>query len=158
MPKFHRIVADLVANSEEQWNAGCDLHLDTLDVYLLDCLEGDFNVEFEDDRVVTAVSVLLQTLYRDCAAGDLESGRRLLSGLTARAQVRVAGEVAGGGSVSGSEEEGEGEGGAAPPAPPEKPAAPRRVVDAEGWETIVVKPKKGGKGAAPAATAMEEDA
>ena len=53
--KFDRIVADLLMNCEEQWRDGNDLHVDTLDVYLLECLEADFNVDFEDDTVVTQV-------------------------------------------------------------------------------------------------------
>lgn len=53
--KFDRIVDDLLMNCEEQWRDGHDLHVDTLDVYLLECLEADFNIDFEDDTVVTQV-------------------------------------------------------------------------------------------------------
>ncbi len=34
--KYDTIVDDLLMNVEEQWKAGHDLHLDTLDVYLLE--------------------------------------------------------------------------------------------------------------------------
>jgi len=34
--KFDRIVDDLLMNCEEQWRDGHDLHIDTLDVYLLE--------------------------------------------------------------------------------------------------------------------------
>ena len=34
--KFDHIVEDLVLNCEDQWREGNDLHLDTLDVYLIE--------------------------------------------------------------------------------------------------------------------------
>lgn len=34
--KFEHIVDDLVTNCEDQWREGNDLHLDTLDVYLIE--------------------------------------------------------------------------------------------------------------------------
>jgi len=34
--KYEHIVDDLLLNAEEQWRAGHDLHVDTLDVYLLE--------------------------------------------------------------------------------------------------------------------------
>lgn len=34
--KYEVIVSDLLMNVEEQWKAGHDLHVDTLDVYLLE--------------------------------------------------------------------------------------------------------------------------
>ena len=34
--KYEHILADLLLNCEEQWREGNDLHLDTLDVYLLE--------------------------------------------------------------------------------------------------------------------------
>ena len=34
--KFENIVNDLIKNCEEQWRDGNDLHIDTLDVYLIE--------------------------------------------------------------------------------------------------------------------------
>lgn len=72
--KLDHIISDLVSNCEEQWRARHDLHVDTLDVYLLECL-GDFNIEFEDDTGVTVVSTM-SACRRGGGEGVGLSGRR----------------------------------------------------------------------------------
>jgi hypothetical protein len=77
------MVDDLMMNLDEQWREGADVHEDTLDVYLIECLEQYFGVDFEDgaDAMVTEVSLLLQDLYRKCASGDLAQARALVASL-----------------------------------------------------------------------------
>lgn len=150
--KYEHIIDDLMLNCNEQWSEGNDLHIDTLDVYLLECLEADFNVEFEDDAVVTEVSAVIQELYRQCMAGQLGKARELIASLDTH---RVLGNNAVSGGTGGA---GAGEGGAA-----SKPRK-ERVVDEDGWETVVTHKKGkasggagGGAGGAGAGARHDEE-
>ena len=159
--KFDHIVDDLVDNCHEQWREGNDVHLDTLDVYLLECLEADYNIDFEDDSEVTAVSTLLQDVYRKCAIGEIEAARAVLRDLASHPAMQK-GESAGGGGDddddgsesgddSGSEGGGGGGGGGGAGGGAAAPSGP----DADGWETVPAKSggKKGKGGAAAPAVA-----
>jgi len=139
----------------------------------LQCLDSDFNVDFEDDEVVTEASLLIQDLYRKCALGDSEGVAALLGGLDTHAITKKTTVDRPGAAGSDDEEEGdedgsedddegsgdEGEGRPAAGAGGSGSAAasaPKRVVDEEGWETIPA-PKKGrGKAAAPAGAAAAD--
>ncbi len=167
--KYNRMVDDLMANCDEQWREGNDLHEDTLDVFLLECLEQDFNVDFEggDDSVVTEVSLIIQSLYRRCASGDLGKAREIIASLEKmpsmnQGGVRPAGDDSSsdGSGEEGGEEEGGGEemGGAAGGGGGGG-RGPRRVVDEEGWETVAPKKggKKGGGGGGGGGGGMEEE-
>jgi hypothetical protein len=138
-------MSDLFLNCREQWDAGHDLHLDTLDEYFVDCLTQDFNMDFEDDRVVTEASAVVQELYRKCAAGELDEARKVLAAASLSPGLNG---VTGGGAGSSDDEDGEdgGDGAGA-----SEPRLPRRekVVDEDGWETVVVHrrgPAKGSSG------------
>ena len=157
--KFDRIVDDLVMNCREQWDLSNDLHVDTLDVYLIECLESDFGVDFdeetESDRIVTICSLAIQDLYRKCASFNFEEARTLLDGLAAAARRRQGlaprprvdsssddedDDDEGGGMVethgAGDESRRSGGGGGG--------GGGGRVVDSDGWETVPV--RKGGRG------------
>ncbi len=143
--KLDHIMSDLFLNCREQWDAGHDLHLDTLDEYFVDCLTQDFNMDFEDDRVVTEASAVVQELYRKCAAGELDEARKVLAAASLSPGLNG---VTGGGAGSSDDEDGEdgGDGAGA-----SEPRLPRRekVVDEDGWETVVVHrrgPAKGSSG------------
>lgn len=161
--KLDHIIADLVNNCEEQWRGRHDLHIDTLDVYFLECLEGDFNIEFEDDEEVSVVSTMIQRLYRECAAGDLDAARVWLQAIAAPEATRKQRVTAGDDDDDDgdeSDEDGVGEGaavgGAAAAAASGGHAGrqPRRVIDEDGWETVVAPKKKaGGAAAAPSGAA-----
>jgi hypothetical protein len=146
--KLDHIVDDLLMNLKDQWDAGNDVHTDSVDVYLLECLEQDFGIDFEDDSVVTEVSVLVQDVYRKCVAGQLGEAEALMDALEARAR---AAERSGGRRTAGSDDDdddeddedgsgnedggaGTGVGAGSSGAPPRR----ERVVDEEGWETVVV--------------------
>ena len=156
--KFDRIVDDLVMNCREQWDLSNDLHVDTLDVFLIECLESDFGVDFdeetESDRIVTICSLAIQDLYRKCASFNFEEARTLLDGLAAAARRRQGlaprprvdsssddedDDDEGGGMVethgAGDESRRSGGGGG---------GGGGRVVDSDGWETVPV--RKGGRG------------
>lgn len=156
--KFDRIVDDLVMNCREQWDLSNDLHVDTLDVFLIECLETDFGVDFdeetESDRIVTICSLAIQDLYRKCASFNFEEARTLLDGLAAAARRRQGlaprprvdsssddedDDDEGGGMVethgAGDESRRSGGGGG---------GGGGRVVDSDGWETVPV--RKGGRG------------
>lgn len=159
--KLEHIIADLISNCEEQWRTRHDLHIDTLDVYLLECLEGDFNIEFEDDTEVTIVSTMIQRLYRECAEGDLEGARAWLQKLAApeaKRKQRVTGGDDEGSSDSG--DEGSDAGGEAAGCDTKESGSgrhPRRVVDEDGWETVVAPKKRTGPPVgAPAVTAASD--
>jgi hypothetical protein len=158
--KLDHIISDLVLNSEEQWRHRHDLHVDTLDVYLLECLEGDFGVEFENDEEVTAVSELIQKLYRECAEGELDAARSWLRALAkpeASRSKRVTGAA---GDDEDSCSESEEDGVCSSPAPlaggSVAPSRPKHVVDEDGWETVVAPRKKGagGESSRPSAPAV----
>ena len=157
--KFDRIVDDLVMNCREQWDLSNDLHVDTLDVFLIECLESDFGVDFdeetESDRIVTICSLAIQDLYRKCASFNFEEARTLLDGLAAAARRRQGlaprprvdsssddedDDDEGGGMVethgAGDESRRSGGGGGG--------GGGGRVVDSDGWETVPV--RKGGRG------------
>lgn len=165
--KAEHIADDLLMNCEEQWKEANDLHEDTLDLYLLDCFEQDFNLEFEDDSGVTEVSLILQDLYRKCAYGELKEAEELLASLEKHPAMQKNSVVVGGEGDSdeegsdedGSEEEGAGKAGGAAAAGAGGDAAaaggrgPRQVVDDEGWVTTVPRGKKGGAAAAAPAPA-----
>ena len=93
--KFDKIVDDLLMNCKEQWDLSNDLHVDTLDVYLIECLESDFNINFDEetdsDRVVTVCSLAIQDLYRKCASFNFEEARTLIDGLREVARRRNGG-------------------------------------------------------------------
>ena len=75
--KFSRVLDDLLANLDEQWREGNDVHEDTLDVYFIECLEESFNVEFDedsDDGWVTEVS-LVCLLYTSPSPRDRTRSR-----------------------------------------------------------------------------------
>ena len=175
--KLDHIIADLINNCEEQWRVRHDLHIDTLDVYFLECLEGDFNIEFEDDEEVSVVSTMIQRLYRECAAGDLDAARVWLQAIAAPEATRKQRVTAGDDDDDDgdeSDEDGAGEsaavGGAAGTAASGGHAGrqPRRVIDEDGWETVVAPKKKPGgasaassvaaSGAAPPAAPATADA
>jgi hypothetical protein len=139
---------------EDQWREGNDLHADTLDVYFLECLEGDFNIDFEDDTGVTALSTVLQDLYRKCAAGNREGVAALLASLDGRSDFNPDSSRPARGPESDDDEEesgedgggeGEGAGGGG-----EQVSRRAHVVDEDGWETMPTKPAgrkgKGGPG------------
>ena len=109
--KYNLMVDDLMMNLDEQWREGNDVHEDTLDVYLLECLDSYFNVDFEggDDSVVTEVSLIIQDLYRKCAAGELAQARAVIASLEAMPSMRKGG--GGGGGGGGGDGGGSGGGG-----------------------------------------------
>lgn len=131
---------------------------------LLLLLQSDFNVDFEDDTGVTALSLLIQDLYRKCAGGQLEDAHALLAGLDKRpdfnpdASRRKAGDDSS--DDEDDDEEGEGEGGAAGAgagAGAGSGASRRaRVVDEDGWETVPSRGRGGAPGAAGAEGAGPE--
>ena len=164
--RYELLVDDLMTNLDEQWREGNDVHEDTLDVYLLECLTSYFNVDFEggDDSVVTEVSLVIQELYRKCASGDLSKAKELVASpdtfALRQGAVRAAtasddeeedeegeeeeeGEEAmvggGGGSSSSSSSAAVGGGGGGGGG-----GGSKREVDEDGWETVGT--KKGGKG------------
>ncbi len=153
--KYNHMVDDLMLNLSEQWKDGNDVHEDTLDVYLLECLEAYFNVDFEggDDSVVTEVSLVIQDLYRNCAAGHLTKARDVIASLDAMPSMRKGGVRATGGGGGEEEEdtegddedEEEGEGGdmLEDEGNIGEGGSNRRstAVDEDGWETVL--PKKG---------------
>jgi len=160
LDKYNHMISDLMLNLEEQWKDGNDIHEDSLDVYFLECLESYFNVDFEngDDSVVTEVSLIIQDLYRKCAAGELGKTRELVASLDTMPSMRKGGvrpaeddEDADDedGEDEEEEEEGEGgeggEGGETEVMKEEKESGVSRrgtVMGEDGWETVV--PKKGG--------------
>jgi hypothetical protein len=135
--KFDSLLSDLLMNCREQWDDGRDVHVDTLDVFLLEALTDDFGVDFEDDRIVTEASVVLQDLYRKCAGGQLAEAREVLDGLRRNPGLTGGGGAGGGGDDDGGDDDDGGE------------RRPRRerIVDEDGWETVVVH-RKGAKGGA----------
>ena len=174
--KFDRIVDDLVMNCREQWDLSNDLHVDTLDVFLIECLETDFGVDFdeetESDRIVTICSLAIQDLYRKCASFKFEEARALIDGLAAVARRRQGlaprprvdsssddddddndnvegeerGELMSHGAGDDSRRSGGGGGG----------GGSGRIVDSDGWETVPI--RKGGRGGGGSSNdRMEED-
>jgi pre-rRNA-processing protein TSR2 len=151
--KLDHILSDLVLNCEEQWRARHDLHIDTLDVYLLECLEKDFGIEFEDDNEVTAVSLLLQQLYRQCAEGELDAAREWLQKLS-KPEANRSQRVTGGDEDDESDSDGDGEEGGAPiAAAGVAGGAKSRTVDEDGWETVVAPRRRGAAGTANSSAA-----
>lgn len=138
--KYDHIVDDLLLNCKDQWDEGNDLHIDSLDVYLIECLTEDFNVDFEDDEVVSEVSRLIQDLYRKCVAGQYDDVRNAIAEME-RAANRGSGSGAGAGGES------------------TEPRQPRRekVIDEDGWETIVTRKGRKGAGAASGSGAAAGD-
>ena len=53
----------------------------TRTTFVSQCLESDFNIEFEDDEEVTLISQLIQDAYRKCADGDMKGLGDLLASL-----------------------------------------------------------------------------
>jgi hypothetical protein len=167
------MIDDLMRNLDEQWRDGADVHEDTLDDYLISCMESYFNVDFDvgGDDVVTEVSLIIQDLYRRCAAGELGKAREIMSKLDQMPSMRArAAAVAPGaeedsdGDDGSMEDDGEGDGGQASggasaagggggaKAAGGRPGA--RVVDADGWEVVPSKGRRaGGGGAGGAASA-----
>lgn len=165
--KYNHMVDDLMLNLSEQWKDGNDVHEDTLDVYFLECLEAYFNVDFEggDDSIVTEVSLIIQDLYRKCAAGHLAKARDVIASLDAMPSMRKGGVRATGGGVGegGGEEDEEddededefdeeveggdmleegGKGGGGGGSGGGSSNRRGTAVDEDGWETVL--PKKGG--------------
>jgi hypothetical protein len=96
----------------------------------LQCLESDFNTEVEDDSVVTEVSSAIQEIYRQCAAGDTTKAQAIIDAPPVGTKPKPAGEDK-----------------------PAEPKAPKRVVDEDGWETIVPKGRRGAAAASATVSA-----
>jgi hypothetical protein len=143
----------LLLNVEEQWREGNDLHVDSVDVYLLECLEADFNIDFENDTIVTEVSRSILHLYTYCVLDDLNSAKAMVDAFAKRPDV-IAGGIrpAKGADEDDDDDDDDDEGNdgqgnsagsiGALESSKDTPGNRRRVVDEEGWETIV---PKGGK-------------
>jgi len=155
--KFDRIVDDLVMNCREQWDLSNDLHVDTLDVFLIECLETDFGVDFdeetESDRIITICSLAIQDLYRKCASFNFEEARTLLDGLAAVARRRQGLAPRPRVDSSSDDEDDDEEDGGMVETREAGDESRRsgaagggggRVVDSDGWETVPV--RKGGRG------------
>jgi hypothetical protein len=134
---------------------------------LLQCLDADFNIDFEDDNVVTEVSLLLQDVYRKCALGEEDKVKEIMDTLHSHAITRkTTVDRPGAAKDDDSDDDDDDEDGefdeddeeddddedtaAAGAGRSEKKkekAAPE--VDADGWATIptAAGKKKGGKGA-----------
>jgi hypothetical protein len=112
----------------------------------MQCIEADFNIDFEDDTVVTTISTMIQDLYRKCAAGDLVAARELLVSLEKHPSMQKMQHTNEDDSGDSEDEEGDTESaaGGAGVTSGEKSRGPKRIVDEEGWETIV--PTKKGRG------------
>jgi hypothetical protein len=165
--RYELLVDDLMTNLDEQWREGNDVHEDTLDVYLLECLTSYFNVDFEggDDSVVTEVSLVIQELYRKCASGDLSKAKAVVASPDTFALRQGAVRAATSDDEEDDEEGEEGEeeeeamagggggGGSSSSSSSSSSSAAvgggggggsKREVDEDGWETVGT--KKGGKG------------
>jgi hypothetical protein len=166
MDHYKHMIDDLMMNLDEQWRDRKDVHEDSLDVYFIECLEQYFNVDFEngDDSFVTEVSLIIQDLYRKCAAGELQGAKDILSSLDKVPSMRAGGvqRDASSGSESNGEEEGAAAGAAeraaAGSAVREDEGVGRRalVVDSDGWATVPVKSRKGDGGTRGEDEEMEE--
>ncbi len=136
--KLDHILSDLLTNCDDQWKARNDLHVDTLDVYLLECLENDFGVEFENDEEVTVVSRLLQQ-------------SKLAKPEATRSQ-----------RVTRDDDEEDSEGGCSSKedgrstTETEAVVRVRHQVDEDGWETIVAPRKKGAASGAASSSASND--
>jgi hypothetical protein len=153
------------------------LHVDTLDVFLIECLETDFGVDFdeetESDRIVTICSLAIQDLYRKCASFNFEEARALIDGLAAVARRRQGlaprprvdsssdddddddndndeGEERGELMSHGAGDDSRRSGGGG------GGGGSGRIVDSDGWETVPI--RKGGRGGGGSSNdRMEED-
>lgn len=106
-------------------------------------------------RLSPQVSTLIAGLYNRCALGLLDEARSLLHSVITAAAAKAASKARTNDSSDDDDEDGSGEEGEEGAGGDGSGAGgsgrgPRRVVDEDGWETIV---PKGGKGAKPAPTA-----